>query len=60
MLELAVHMGFAEAVQATLENSQFVWTIAVLALMKTQLKPGWCLWTPATSYLIKVHGKLVR
>lgn len=34
MLELAVHMGFAEVVQATLENSQFVWTIAVLALMK--------------------------
>lgn len=60
MLELTVHIGSAEAVQATMQNSQFTWTIAVLALMKAQLKPGRSPWTPTISYLITVYGKLVR
>lgn len=60
MLELVVHVGSVEVVQAMLQNSQFTGTIAMLALMKTQLKPGRSLWTPTISYLITVHGKLVK
>lgn len=60
MLELVVPIGSAEAVEATLQNLQITWAIAMLALMKTKLKLGRSLWTPTVSYLITVHGKLVR
>lgn len=60
MLELVVLIGSAEAVQGTLQNLQLSWTITILALMKTQLKPGRSLWTPPISYLITSRGELVR
>lgn len=58
--ELGVHRGSAEAAQATLQNSQFTCTIAIVALMKTQLKPGRSLRTPTISYLITAYGWPVR